>query len=82
MRKYAIFSQNGDDVRIESFTGEEPTKFDLMSMATKMSGQPNARIKQDDGEFGMTAISGDVKVDSIVFDHDTKQSIFDIWKGA
>jgi len=82
MRKYAIFSQQDDDVRIESFTGEEPTKFDLMSRATKMSGQPNARIKQDDGEFGMTAVSGDVKVDSIVFDNDTKKHIFDIWKGA
>ena len=71
--KTAIIVEKEGDVELHSFTGQTVTKFDLMSIATKESGQPGAAAKGDD-----TAISGGVIVDAIPFDPDTAPHILTI----
>ena len=73
--KTVIVVQNGsgDNIRVHSFTGQPVSKFDLMSVATKESGLPNATAKGD-----YTAKSGPITVEALPFDADTAPHILTI----
>ena len=71
--KTAIVVEKGNDAKLHSFTGQPVSKFDLMSIATKESGLPNATAKGD-----YTAKRGPVTVEALPFDADTAPHILTI----